>query len=176
MVSYGLSAGNQLHSLLFSSVHKPVPFFLEQQFWNIHWPPGGAEFEWDDRCRLTVLVLPPAPLHVVLLLQGQRLWGCQLLQLRRLHPFVIPDRRTGRMLKLNQSVGCDGAKQWDKQGCMHAKVCNDALHTTARHMGVTALVWLHYRLAKDALLSVWQHNKHASPQCSWYYLGTWSAL
>lgn len=43
------------------------------------------------RCLLTVVVFPPALLHVVLLFQGQRLWSRQLLQLRRLHPLMIPE-------------------------------------------------------------------------------------
>lgn len=44
------------------------------------------------RRRLTVVVLSPALLHVELLVQRERLWGRQLLQLRTLHPFMIPGR------------------------------------------------------------------------------------
>lgn len=44
------------------------------------------------RWNLTVIIFPPALLHVVLLLQRQRLWSGQLLQLRRLHPLMIPDK------------------------------------------------------------------------------------
>merc|ERR1719186_1652055 len=42
----------------------------------------------DNECAL-VPVLPPGLLHLLLLLQGKWLRPCQLLQLLRLHPFVV---------------------------------------------------------------------------------------
>lgn len=39
---------------------------------------------------LTVHILPPAALHRILLLQGQRLRGCQTLQFLRFHPLMVP--------------------------------------------------------------------------------------
>ena len=55
----------------------------------------------------TVVVLPPTPLHVVLLLQGEGLRRRQLLQLRGLHPLVIPNadyRRERRVMKMKKTL------------------------------------------------------------------------
>lgn len=42
---------------------------------------------------LTIFIVSPTPLHFILLLQRQRFRGCEFLQLRTFHPFVVPKNK-----------------------------------------------------------------------------------